>query len=287
MRGQWINPMLSTLLATSSLEHRQRLDVGRDFRAPNFRPGPRPGLRLDELDRPQRSALRRIFADVLTRPAYEMTGCIMSLEDAVASRSGWIKDQQREDYSIFLVEVAGQATLRLEGHHLSLSVAVDGERPRIVLPFCVGAYPAKTVVRDVVTWAPFAPWEMLAAQLATAEPHSRSVVVPSDIMRQAVSLSCRAHGQQMEDMRPTSREVFMALVGSIWDDLLSSANSPESTFDTTRGRFVWAGGLNLQDDHYFALSDGKIAVEYINQRHGEVIPNHVHMAVFNLGSEIN
>lgn len=246
----------------------------------SFRPGRRPGLSLADLDRAQRSAVRRLLSRLLSDAGFQRICAVMSMEDVISRRSGWTKDQQREDYWVALVDAASRRHLRIEGHHVSLSVTLGDGDEISVLPYCLGAYPAKTLSRGVTVWHPLAAREAVALELARGEPMSLSGRPPADILRHESGCADPEFGIAVSAMSEPSRRKVDELIDVYLQDFADDLREAiRGRMDLAELRFGWAGPVDLAADHYYALAGPELSIEYINQRHREDAPNHQHTII--------
>ncbi|HEV7907198.1 MAG TPA: DUF3500 domain-containing protein, partial [Pseudonocardiaceae bacterium] len=115
-----------------------------------YTPGERAGVVLGDLSRPQRKAVHRLLATVLSPHAYAQATTIMALEDVLDHREGGHRNRHNGDYWTVLFGTPGADEpwgWRVEGHHLSVNVVV-AEGKVSATPFFLGANPARVTYGD-------------------------------------------------------------------------------------------------------------------------------------------
>ena len=112
----------------------------------HFIPKPRKGLPFKEMTSPQRLLAHALLSTGLSQRGYMKATTIMSLEQILYDLEN--KAPQR-DADLYFVTLFGQPgekaawSWRVEGHHLSLNFAVDGDQVLSVTPSFFGANPAQ------------------------------------------------------------------------------------------------------------------------------------------------
>ena len=129
-----------------------------------YRPRPRPGVCLADLDVAGRKAAHRLLATALSPSAYAQAMAIIALEEVLDRAEGWRRGRHSGDY---WVAVFGDPARddrwawRFEGHHLSVSMTVVGRPglPRPDLPRRQpGRRPATPAARSPDRWASRRTW---------------------------------------------------------------------------------------------------------------------------------
>ena len=112
----------------------------------HYIPRSRPGLTLGEMKPAQADAARALFASVLNERGLQLLDNVRILEGVLREQQGTFRDPDRYFVSIFGTPGRFPWGWRLEGHHLSLNVALPAAGHVTVTPFFVGSHPA--TVRD-------------------------------------------------------------------------------------------------------------------------------------------
>lgn len=260
----------------------------------DYRPGPRRGLSLAEMDGPQRAtALAILDASLSERGAGEVRS-IIALEPTLgelerrAGRSNWARrDPDRYWFAVF-GEPGDPApwSWRIGGHHLAIQATIADGRVIGSVPSFMGANPA------TVPDGPFAGSraidgeEMLArALLASLSPEQRRVAVVDPVSPPDI----RSGNDRRADLREVPEGIaHHQLDASQRDGLerlirhyLDRAGSEIAEVDWDRIReaglgpitFAWAGSDQPGRGHYYAIRGRRLLIEYDNTQDGA---NHIH-----------
>jgi hypothetical protein len=250
----------------------RRFDDEADRRWIEYRPEPRPGLILAELDVDARKAAHRLLATALSPTAYAQAMAVIALEEVLDRRENWVRGRHSEDYKVIVFGTPGDDhwAWRFEGHHLSVTMTVvDG----VVFPAPVffGANPARVdhVGRPVLR--PLAVEEDLGRELLltmTATARRQAVVAdhaPWDV-RSATRPSASPitpAGIARRDLRPGEKALLDQLVavylGRLPDEL--AARLSERTDDI---HFAWEGPPGPGVRHYYRIQADDLLIEYDN-----------------------
>src|SRR2546430_118356 len=199
----------------SHLDEEQRAAAGLPFtddharRWIEYRPRPRPGVCLADLDRTARKAAHRLLHSGLSPHAFAQAEAIMVLEEVLDRIEGGHRGRHGNDYWVVVFGdpvPGGRWSWRFEGHHLSVTMTVAGE---LVSPAPVffGANPATVSYAGRPVLRPLAPEEDLAWALldaigpATREQAIVAGTAPEDLVsntrprvdERAVPLGVPAH----------------------------------------------------------------------------------------------
>jgi hypothetical protein len=104
----------------------------------------KPGLRLEQMSAGQKAAAWDLLATVLSATGIEKAKHVMTLQDVLAERGDGAGRRSSERFSLAVFGAPaerGAWGLRLEGHHLSLSIAVRDGRIVSVTPSSFSANP--------------------------------------------------------------------------------------------------------------------------------------------------
>src|SRR5262245_17743794 len=108
----------------------------------------KPGLRLEQMSAAQKAAAWRLLATVLSPAGLEKARNVMTLQDVLAARGDGIGRRSSERFSFAIFGAPAESErwgFRLEGHHLSLSIAVRDGRIISVTPSSFSANPNRVV----------------------------------------------------------------------------------------------------------------------------------------------
>jgi hypothetical protein len=104
----------------------------------------KPGLRLEQMSDSERVAAWDLLATVLSPDGLEKARNVMTLQDVLSARGDGVgrRSSQRFSFAVFgAPSETGTWGFRLEGHHLSLSIAVRDGRIVSVTPSSFSANP--------------------------------------------------------------------------------------------------------------------------------------------------
>jgi hypothetical protein len=182
-------PMRSVALALlAALDDEQRALAARPFeddaarRWLEYRPRHRPGASIADMRETPRKAAHRLLATGLSDHAYAQAMNIIALEEVLDRREQWRRGRHSNDYWVSVFgDPAGDApwSWRFEGHHLSVTMTVVGDRVSPA-PVFFGANPACVSYAGRPISRPLAPEEDLAQVLLDAmAPAERDLAVVS------------------------------------------------------------------------------------------------------------
>lgn len=249
-----------------------------------YRPAPRPGACLADLDRSARKAAHRLLATGLSPHAYAQAMTIVALEEVLDRQEGWRRGRHSND---FWVVVYGDPrddawAWRFEGHHLSVTMTVtDGEvHPT---PVFLGANPAAVRYADRPVVRPLAVEEDLARALLEAMdgPARRAAVVadepPFDIRSGPEPVAAdriAPLGVPGDRLSPTARELLAALTTLYCARLPEELAAREAArIDARELHFAWEGAIRPGLGHYYRIQGPDLLIEYDNTDNDA---NHAH-----------
>jgi Protein of unknown function (DUF3500) len=262
----------------------------------SYLPGARVGLPLREMDGEQRLLAHRLLRTALSLPALAQAVTVTAWEtvlEAVERRDDGRRDPGAYHVTVFdAPSVDARWAWRVEGHHLSVSVTLDGDRPVTATPLFLGAHPARVQFATGGALRPLALEEDLARELLASLDGARrrvavvAAVAPDDILTStsATAAGVAADGIAAADLAEPSRSLlrrlaqlylgrFEAGLGALW----------QGVEDDPRLRFAWAGPPEPGQPHYYRLRGERLLVEYDNRQDGA---NHVHTVIRDLGGDL-
>jgi hypothetical protein len=253
----------------------------------HFVPRSRRGVALGELSETQRelawSLLRTALSDV---GVHEVDG-VITLESVlreVESNPG--RDAARYFVTLFGdLDGSGRFGWRLEGHHLSLNFADTGGAPTFsCTPQFFGANPATVRGGTHDGLRVLAREEDLARALVTSldETQRKAAIVegaaPADITLGPGrdSLPQNREGIRYAELGVEQQAALRDLIELYVGRLVAGAAEEERArwlASSDDLRFVWIGGLEPGQGHYYRIQGPRFAIEYDNTQNGA---NHVH-----------
>jgi hypothetical protein len=240
-----------------------------------YRPRPRPGISLAELDVVARKAAHRLLATALSPPAYAQAMGVLALEEVLDRQEDWRRGRHSDDYRVVVFGEPGDDrwAWRFEGHHLSVTMTViDGEVSPA--PLFLGANPARVEHAGRTVLRPLAPEEDLAREfLHVLRPADRraamvSAEAPADI-RSGTEADAPTRitptGVPASRLRPGDRELLDQLVGVYLGRLPAELAAAErSRLEDEDLHFAWAGPLTAGTRHYYRIQARDLLIEYDN-----------------------
>ncbi|MEV6376765.1 DUF3500 domain-containing protein [Micromonospora musae] len=259
-----------------------------------YRPRPRPGVCLDDLDRAGRKAAHRLLATALSPAAYAQAMAIVALEEVLDRAEGWRLGRHSGDYWVAIFgdpERDDRWAWRIEGHHLSVSMTVvDGQVSPA--PIFFGANPAAVRHAGHPVSRPLGVEEDLARALLEAMgPAARDAAIiadraPDDIIsatRPRVDGPLEPLGVPADRLGPTGRALLEQLLAVYLDRLPPELAVREARrLDGRELHFAWAGPTGTGQRHYYRVQGDDLLIEYDNTSDDG---NHAHTVLRRPGSD--
>jgi Protein of unknown function (DUF3500) len=280
----------AALALLASLDDQQRVLAAQPFgndaarRWLEYRPRHRPGASIARMGETPRKAAHRLLATGLSEHAYAQAMNIIALEEVLDRREHWRRGRHSNDYwvSVFGDPAAGTPwAWRFEGHHLSVTMTVAGEKVSPA-PVFFGANPACVSYEGRPVSRPLAPEEDLAQVLLDAmAPGERTLAVvsaqpPGDIR---TGTSPRAQegieplGVATAQLGTGPRAVLGELVTLYLDRLPAELAAREAArLAGDELHFAWEGPLQPGTRHYYRVQGDDLLIEYDTTNDG----NHAH-----------
>jgi hypothetical protein len=272
-----------------------------------YRPSPRPGVGLGELDRTGRKNAHRLLATALSPHAYAQAMAIIALEEVLDRGEGWWRFRHSNDYSVVVYGDPGGDgpwAWRFEGHHLSLTMTLDGDRVSPT-PVFFGANPARTSFAGHDLLRPLGMEEDVARALLDAmDPATRAAAIvadepPPDIRsgpHPDTAAGWEPRGVPAGRLGPVARALLDQLVAVYLARLpadlaanLAAAAGAGGGGAAGRGGgaagelyFAWEGSLLPRAGHYYRVEGPDVLIEYDNQ---DDDANHAHTVLRRPGGD--
>lgn len=247
----------------------------------HFVPRARKGLPLGAMSDEERRAAHALLRTMLTPRGYGRALGVIELESVLRElEENPGRDPGRYFFSVF-GDGAGETpwSMRLEGHHLALNFTGAGIDGVATTPLFLGANPAEVRSGPRAGFKLLAPHEERARALVkslTAAQRTRAVIsttAPSDVLfGPGTSAAPKPEeGIAITELTREQRELVAALFVEIEGDV--AVTMAEGAAARDEARFVWAGGLEPGQGHYWRLSGPGFVFEYDNTQDGA---NHIH-----------
>jgi hypothetical protein len=241
-----------------------------------YRPLPRPGACIADMDIAARKAAHRLLSTALSDHAYAQAMSVIALEEVLDQREGWRQGRHSGDYWVAVFgNPAGDDpwSWRFEGHHLSVTMTVLGDEISPA-PVFLGANPACVSYAGQAVSRPLAPEEDLARALLDAlGPAGRAIAVvsgqaPGDIRtgtRPRADEGIEPLGIAAARLGPTPRAVLGQLVALYLDRLPAGLAAREAArVSAGELHFAWEGLTTPGQRHYYRVQGDDLLIEYDN-----------------------
>lgn len=265
-----------------SLAHRPLHDER--LRWLEYRPEPRPGVSLTDLDPGARKAAHRLLATGLSPHAYAQAMAIVALEEVLDRQEGWRRGRHSNDYWVVVYGDPREDVWawRFEGHHLSVTITVAGGEI-YPTPVFLGANPAAVRYAGQPVVRPLGLEEDLARGLLAAmgaAARGAAIVAdrpPADIRS---GPSPRAAGRipplgvRGDALAGEARALLSRLVRLYLDRLPEPLAARQAArLDPGELHFAWEGSTQPGAGHYYRVQGSDLLIEYDNTANQA---NHAH-----------
>lgn len=241
-----------------------------------YRPAPRPGACLADLDNTGRKAAHRLLATALSPHAYAQAMAVVALEEVLDRSERGRRGRHSNDYWVAVFgdpERDDHWSWRFEGHHLSVTMTVvDGEVSPA--PVFLGANPARVDYHGRTVSRPLAPEEDLARELLAAlDPARRAeAIVSGDAPGDIRSATSPRTGPRIEPLglargrlTGSARSLLDQLVRLYLDRLPAELAAREAArVEAGELHFAWEGPTGPGQRHYYRVQGDNLLIEYDN-----------------------
>ena len=257
----------------------------RDRTTWRYTPGGRPGMPMQEMSPVQREAVHTLLRSFLSADGYLKVQSIMALEVVLRELERW-DERDPERYWILVFGEPGTESpwgVRLEGHHVSLHLAVIKGRFVSSTPTFLGANPAEVRSGPRKGSRPLAAEEDTARALldSLGPEQRREAIVDASPYGDIVSRNrakadpLEARGVVFAQLPAPQQKQLLALI-----ELYAGAMKPklaEERLAKIRAagldgiRFAWAGSTARGQPHYYRVQGPTFLIEFDNSG-----GNHIH-----------
>lgn len=257
----------------------------------HFVPQVRKGLRYDSLDKNQQALMMNVLKESLSATGYKKVESIRSLENVLREAERDTEGRTRNTGFYYLTifgtpSDTGTWGLRYEGHHLSLNWVFVGGKVIASTPQFLGTNPA-----EVRSEGPLKGFRALAAEediarslLASLKPEQKKTAIIEDKAPGDIITGARQKVERLEDQGITytaldqaQKTLLLSLIGvhaevqapAVAKDRLDKIRKA----DLNAVRFVWIGGTERGQGHYYRIQGPTFLIEYDNTQNNA---NHIH-----------
>lgn len=203
----------------------------------HYIPRSRQGLTLGEMNPVQRDAAHALFATVLNERGLQAIENVRIVEGVLREQQGSFRDPDRYYVTIFGTPGRFPWGWRLEGHHLSLNVALPVAGRITATPFFLGSHPATVRDGPHKGLRPLGPAEDLARQLMASlgEEQRRTAIIAERSFGEIVASPGRERdlaqpaGLPLSAMDGTARNLVEALIDRFVGALAPISPRPRSS----------------------------------------------------------
>ena len=279
----------------ASLNERQRDSALFDFDDDErsnwfFTPVDRQGVPYKAMNEEQRAAARRLLRVFLSVDGFAKTEDVRSLESVLAEievNGRFDRDPELYFFSIFgRPDMESPWALRYEGHHLAFNWTFAGGAGIASTPQFLGSNPAEVRSGARMGTRVLHREEDLARELVTSlsdEQKSDAIMevsVPRDILtgNEQLVAPLEDSGVAWGDLSVAQREKLMELVREV--AVVQALPLAHARLDNIEQagkegiRFLWIGGLERGDAHYYRVQGPTFLIEYDNTQNNA---NHIHL----------
>jgi hypothetical protein len=238
-----------------------------------FVPGDRAGADARDMSDREEKAGAALLKKVLSSTGVKRANDIRDLEAVLRSleNNSW-RDTQRYWHTVFGQPGSDKWGYRYEGHHLSLNFTFKGGEMVSSSPQFYGTNPSK----------PGGPLFFLnltghlVLESLTDAQKSEAIVsgrAPADILTAGKPVpKLEAEGLLVSEMSEPAQKLIASLI-DLFDKDLNKAESARRAKNRGGLRFVWIGGTEQGQGHYYRIQGPNVVIEYDNTQNGA---NHIH-----------
>lgn len=267
-----------------------------------YTPTDHGGVPLGDLTSAQQQAVFKLLASALSPSVYATACTIVGLDNVLDQVEGfrppWNDRARLRDPGLYYVAVFGEPASgtwawSFGGHHVSLHRTFVGGDLVSATPSFLGADPADTRLAGGTMLRPLAAYEDLGRELAHAHPAAvvtrdapidmasgnRPFLSEGDSTMNLFALmrGGSGDGPEVDPAVPLTRQPR----GVATDDLQPLVDAycehvPDLEIDASTMRFLWAGGVEKGEPHYYRLQSDEWLIEYDNVQRDV---NHIHTVV--------
>ena len=256
----------------------------------HFIPRDRKGVPFRSMNESQRSAAQDLLKTFFSAKGYQRAEAVRSLESVLAEIE--VNGRFDRDPELYFLTVFGTPgldsnwALRYEGHHLAYNWTFVSGMGIASSPQFFGSNPAEVRAGDRIGTRVLAAEEDLGRDLvrALSSDQKREAIldieVPGDIFTSAEKeiSPLENSGISYQDLDSRQKRMLIALIdelASMQSEVIADARmSALRSAGLDDIKFVWIGGLERGDPHYFRVQGSSFLIEYDNTQNNA---NHIHL----------
>lgn len=254
----------------------------------DYRPRPRVGLPLNEMDETQKRYALALLASGLSKKGYVKALTITTLEKLLQKI---VQNSKTYNPDYYYVTIFGNPRLsgpwgwRFEGHHISANFLIVDGREIAATPSFFGANPARVLEGPLTGLRVLSAEEDLARHLLLSLDTFRLSMAlidadaPADIITKwdpRVRIDAPV-GVSKSEMTSDQQVLFMELINvylaRMPEDVSAKYLDKIEKEGTGEIHFAWAGSEQVGHPHYYRLHGPSFLVEYDNIQNNA---NHIH-----------
>lgn len=256
----------------------------------HFIPRARQGVPLKELNADQLAAARNLLQTLFSAKGFQKTENVRDLENVLAilePNGRFVRDPDLYYLTVFGVPSSqGAWAVRYEGHHLAFNWTFVEGAGIASTPQFFGSNPAEVRSGEKSGTRVLSAEEdlgrSLVQSLTTAQ--LRAALVPGDAPRD-IFTSSQKEAAALEDvgvsfaqLDSAQRELLLSIISEVASAQPDAISSERLRWIREEGmddiKFVWMGGLERGDAHYYRVQGKSFLIEYDNTQNDA---NHIHL----------
>ena len=256
----------------------------------HFIPRDRKGVPFRSMNESQRNAAQDLLKTFFSAKGYQRAEAVRSLESVLAEIE--VNGRFDRDPELYFLTVFGTPSLdsnwalRYEGHHLAYNWTFVSGIGIASSPQFFGSNPAEVRAGNKVGTRVLAAEEDLGRDLVSSLSSDQKnetildIEVPGDIFTAAEKEiePLENSGIRYQDLDSRQKRMLITLINelaSMQPDIIADARMEAIRSEgLDEIRFVWIGGIERGDPHYFRVQGASFLIEYDNTQNDA---NHVHL----------
>ncbi|HEY3740948.1 MAG TPA: DUF3500 domain-containing protein [Bryobacteraceae bacterium] len=254
----------------------------------DYRPVPRKGLAIREMDPYQKHLANALLAAGLSQRGYIKAETIMSIEDVlrmIEKDSGERRNPEKYYFTLFgEPSETGTWALRVEGHHLSLNYTIVNGKI-VAAPTFFGSNPDEVRVGPRKGLRVLKTEDDLGRELIESlSPAQKEVAIVTkdaykDILtdnRKRAEMLNQPQGLLVSKMTGKQKAILDRVISEYANNLpddMAAARLDQAKRDMGQMYFAWAGVEQPGGPHYYRVQTPNFIIEYDNTQDNA---NHVH-----------